>query len=210
MSGNASSATKLATARTINGTNFDGTANITTVKWGTARNIYIRDASQAHTGAAVSVDGSATEYLLLPSTITATLVGNADTATELQTPRTINGTYFSGVSNITTSYWGLSRNIYIQDATEAHTGAAVSVNGSANVNLKLPSTITATLVGNASSATKLATARTLWGRSFDGTANVSGSLSSVGTITGSGTLALVGNDDIYLKRGGVDSNSLVL
>ena len=210
LSGNASSATKLATARTINGTNFDGTANITTVKWGTARNIYIRDASQAHTGAAVSVDGSATEYLLLPSTITATLVGNADTATELQTPRTINGTYFSGVSNITTSYWGLSRNIYIQDATEAHTGAAVSVNGSANVNLKLPSTITATLVGNASSATKLATARTLWGRSFDGTSNVSGSLSGVGTITGSGTLALVGNDDIYLKRGGVDSNSLVL
>ena len=210
LSGNASSATKLATARTINGTNFDGTANITTVKWGTARNIYIRDASQAHTGAAVSVDGSATEYLLLPSTITATLVGNADTATELQTPRTINGTYFSGVSNITTSYWGVSRNIYIQDATEAHTGAAVSVNGSANVNLKLPSTITATLVGNASSATKLATARTLWGRSFDGTANVSGSLSGVGTITGSGTLTLVGNDDIYLKRGGVDSNSLVL
>ena len=210
LSGNASSATKLATARTINGTNFDGTANITTVKWGTARNIYIRDASQAHTGAAVSVDGSATEYLLLPSTITATLVGNADTATELQTPRTINGTYFSGVSNITTSYWGLSRNIYIQDATEAHTGAAVSVNGSANVNLKLPSTITATLVGNASSATKLATARTLWGRSFDGTANVSGSLSGVGTITGSGTLALVGNDDIYLKRGGADNNSLVL
>ena len=210
LSGNASSATKLATARTINGTNFDGTANITTVKWGTARNIYIRDASSAHTGAAVSVDGSATEYLMLPSTITATLVGNADTATELQTPRTINGTYFSGVSNITTSYWGVSRNIYIQDATEAHTGAAVSVNGSANVNLKLPSTITATLVGNASSATKLATARTLWGRSFDGTANVSGSLSGVGTITGSGTLALVGNDDIYLKRGGVDSNSLVL
>lgn len=210
LSGNASTATKLQTARTINGTSFDGTANITTAKWGTARNIYIRDASQAHTGAAVSVDGSATEYLLLPSTITATLVGNADTATELQTPRTINGTYFSGVSNITTSYWGVSRNIYIQDATEAHTGAAVSVNGSANVNLKLPSTITATLVGNASSATKLATARTLWGRSFDGTENVSGSLSGVGTITGSGTLALVGNDDIYLKRGGADNNSLVL
>ena len=207
---NAATATKLLNARNINGTSFNGTADITTAKWGTARNIYIRDASQAHTGAAVSVDGSATEYLLLPSTITATLVGNADTATELQTPRTINGTYFSGVSNITTSYWGLSRNIYIQDATEAHTGAAVSVNGSANVNLKLPSTITATLVGNASSATKLATARTLWGRSFDGTANVSGSLSGVGTITGSGTLALVGNDDIYLKRGGVDNNSLVL
>ena len=210
LSGNASSATKLATARTINGTSFDGTGNITTAKWGTARTIYIQDASGAHGNVGVSVDGSTNYNLKLPSTITATLVGNADTATELQTPRTINGTYFSGASNITTSYWGVSRNIYIQDASAAHTGAAVSVNGSANVNLKLPSTITATLVGNASSATKLATARTLWGRSFDGTANVSGSLSGVGTITGSGTLALVGNDDIYLKRGGVDSNSLVL
>lgn len=185
-------ANQLTTSRSINGTAFNGTANITTAKWGTARNIYIRDASQAHTGAAVSVDGSATEYLLLPSTITANLVGNADTATELQTPRTINGTYFSGVSNITTSYWGVSRKIYIQDATEAHTGAAVSVNGSANVNLKLPSTITATLVGNASSATKLATARTLWGRSFDGSANVSGDMTGVGNVTPSanGTLDL--------------------
>ena len=176
-------ANQLTTSRSINGTSFNGTANITTAKWGTARNIYIRDASQAHTGAAVSVDGSATEYLLLPSTITANLVGNADTATELQTPRTINGTYFSGVSNITTSYWGVSRKIYIQDATEAHTGAAVSVNGSANVNLKLPSTITATLSGNASTATKLQTARTLWGQSFNGTANVSGAMSGVGNIS---------------------------
>ena len=35
---------------------------------------------------------------------------------------------------------------------------------------------TGTLSGNASSATKLATARTLWGQSFDGTGNVSGGL----------------------------------
>lgn len=39
---------------------------------------------------------------------------------------------------------------------------------------------------NASSATKLQTARTLWGRSFDGTANVTGALSSVGNITNLG------------------------
>ena len=77
------------TARTINGTSFDGTANITTAKWGTARNIYIRDASQAHTGTAVSVDGSANEYLLLPSTITATLSGNASTASKWATARTL-------------------------------------------------------------------------------------------------------------------------
>lgn len=87
--GNAGSASKLLTARQINGTNFDGTANITTAKWGTARNIYIRDASQAHTGTAVSVDGSANEYLLLPSTITATLSGNASTASKWATARTL-------------------------------------------------------------------------------------------------------------------------
>lgn len=189
---NAATATKLLNARNINGTAFNGTADITTAKWGTARNIYIRDASQAHTGAAVSVDGSATEYLLLPSTITATLVGNASSATKLATARTINGTSFDGTENITTAKWGTARTIYIQDASGAHGSVGVSVDGSTNYNLKLPSTITATLSGNASTATKLQTARTLWGRSFDGSANVSGDMTGVGNVTPSanGTLNL--------------------
>ena len=38
-------------------------------------------------------------------------------------------------------------------------------------------------VGNASSATKLQTARTIWGQSFDGTQNVSGNMTGVGNIT---------------------------
>lgn len=42
------------------------------------------------------------------------------------------------------------------------------------------------LVGNAESATKLATARTLWGQSFDGTANVSGNMTGVGNISANG------------------------
>ena len=37
-------------------------------------------------------------------------------------------------------------------------------------------------VGNASSATKLMTARTIWGQSFNGTANVSGNMTDVGDI----------------------------
>ena len=51
---NVASATKLQTARTINGTLFDGTANITTAYWGTARTITL---SGAVTGSA-SVNGS--------------------------------------------------------------------------------------------------------------------------------------------------------
>lgn len=44
-------------------------------------------------------------------------------------------------------------------------------------------------VTNALTATKLQTARTLWGQSFDGTANVTGSLSSVTDIGMTGTLS---------------------
>ncbi|MEA4930421.1 MAG: tail fiber domain-containing protein [Anaerolineaceae bacterium] len=48
--GNADTATKLATARTINGTLFDGTTNITTANWGTARNITIGDTTKSVNG----------------------------------------------------------------------------------------------------------------------------------------------------------------
>ena len=40
LTGNASTATTLQTARTINGTSFNGSANITTANWGTARTIW--------------------------------------------------------------------------------------------------------------------------------------------------------------------------
>ena len=45
--------------------------------------------------------------------------------------------------------------------------------------------------GNAASATKLQTPRTLWGRSFDGTANVNGDLKAVGKIIFSNTSAFI-------------------
>ncbi len=48
---NAVSATKLLTARTINGTNFDGTGNITTVNWGTARTLTIGNSGKSVNGA---------------------------------------------------------------------------------------------------------------------------------------------------------------
>ena len=118
--------------------------------------------------------------------------GNASTATKLQTARQINGTNFDGSANITTAKWGTARTIYIRDASQAHTGTAVSVDGSANEYLLLPSTIAAALDGNATSATKLQTARTLWGQSFNGTANVSGDMTGVGAISMSGLLTANG------------------
>ena len=47
--------------------------------------------------------------------------------------------------------------------------------------------------GNAASATKLKNARTIWGQSFDGTANVSGALSGATTITASSDITTSGD-----------------
>lgn len=61
------------------------------------------------------------------------------------------------------------------------------------------------LIGNASSATKLKTARTIWGQSFDGTANISGNMTNVGSIHSSKGITLnpkdingtIGQDNAY-------------
>lgn len=122
------------------------------------------------------------------------ITGNAATAstsTKLTTARTINGTSFNGTANITTANWGTARNIGIVNSDGTGTAVTVSVNGSANVNLKLPATIKATLTGSASSLT---TARTIWGQSFNGTANVSGALSSATTISATGVISTTSLD----------------
>ena len=97
--------------------------------------------------------------------------GNAATATKLKTARTIN----------------------IQDSSATNTGTGASFDGSGNATIKLPATIKANITGNASgssgsctgnaaTATKLATARTIniqdssatntgTGASFDGSGN---------------------------------------
>lgn len=160
--------------------------------------------------------------------ITGTLTGNASTATTLQTGRTINGTTFNGSANITTSYWGTSRTFYINDPSGAHYNS-YSVNGSGNVDMYLPSTMTGfssitsttfsgSLSGNASSAstaTKLTNTRTIWGQSFNGTANVSGSLTGVASITASGNITAAGaitakssSSDIRLKKNIKEYNAL--
>ena len=58
------------------------------------------------------------------------LTGNADTASKLAAPRSINGTNFDGANGITTATWGTARNVQIGNATK-------SVNGSANVSFTL-------------------------------------------------------------------------
>ena len=97
--GNAATATALATARTIGGTSFDGTANIAVGLADTATVL-----ATARTIGGVSFNGSAN--INLPGVNTGgnqATTGNAATATKLATARTINGTSFDGTGNITIS-----------------------------------------------------------------------------------------------------------
>lgn len=130
---------------------------------------------------------------------------NVYSATKLQTARTINGTSFDGSANITTANWGTARSVGIVNSDGTGTAVTVSVNGGANVNLKLPATIKASLTGNAATATTLQTARTIWGQSFNGSANVSGALTGVTNITASGSITA---QKLYVK-GTANSNAYI-
>lgn len=152
----ATTATKLATARTIGGVSFDGSANIdlpgvnkagtqntsgnaaTATKLQTARKI-----------GGVAFDGTAD--IALPGVNAAgnqNTTGNAATATKLKTAVTIGG---------------------------------VSFDGSASINLPgVNATGNQSTSGNAGSATKLQTARTISGVSFDGSQNITLTAKNVG------------------------------
>lgn len=100
---------------------------------------------------------------------------------------------------LATQNWSFSGSIALTGALTL-TGLTVTTNG---ITVTGNSTITGTLgglttvsattfsgalSGNASTATALQTARTLWGQSFDGTANVTGALTGVTTLATSGAI----------------------
>lgn len=64
--------------------------------------------------------------------------------------------------------------------------------GKATFNGGLSGTLTGSLSGNATTATTLQTSRTIWGQSFNGAGNVSGSLTGVASITASGNITAAG------------------
>ncbi len=150
ITGNAATATRLATARTISGVAFDGTSNITL------------NNSNITNGA---------NYV--------TASGNVASATALQTPRTIAGVSFDGTQNIS-----LNNNAIINGAGYVTSSIIGSLNASNLTSgtvpdARLPGTITsnitgssASCTGNAATATKLASSRTIGGVSFNGTSNI--------------------------------------
>ena len=114
LSGNASTATELQNARTINGTSFDGTANVTV----TAASSTLTGTTLASnvTGSSLTSVGTLVN-LTVTNTITGSVSGNAGTATKLATARTISGTSFDGSANITLTTAGITEatNLYYTD-----------------------------------------------------------------------------------------------
>jgi hypothetical protein len=82
--------------------------------------------------------------------------------------------------------------ITIDKATTSKAGVM-----SATDKTKLDAALTAS--DNIATATKLATARTIWGQAFDGSANVSGNMTGVGNIAMSGVLNFDNNRGVTVK-----------
>ena len=96
--GNAATATALATARTIHGVSFDGTANIDLAEV-ISDTVGAMFSSNTETGITVTYQDADNTIDLVVSGVSDT-TGNAATATTLQTARTIGGTSFNGSANI--------------------------------------------------------------------------------------------------------------
>ena len=146
----------------------------------------------ATTSAGVTITGTATA-----TTFSGALSGNATTATTLATARTINGVSFNGSANITvtantpntltrgtyltgSNFNGSAATTWAVDATSANTASKVVARdasgnfsaGTITAALSGNATTSSSTTGNAATATTLATARTINGVSFDGSANI--------------------------------------
>ena len=106
LTGNSSTSTKLATARTINGTSFDGSANITTANWGTARTITI-----GSTGKSVNGSGNVSWSLSEIGAAAASHNHNSSYVSALGT----SGNYLTWTKN------GATNNITVPYASNADT-----------------------------------------------------------------------------------------
>lgn len=189
--GNAATATALATARAIGGVNFDGTAaitpnNITVAADATNATFYIPFFSSA-TGALQPKSDTdltynpSTNVLTVGSvsgTLTGSVTGNASTATALQTARSIGGVNFDGTANIVPTTITVANEATDTTCFPAFFVSATGdllpkTNASFTFNSNTASlactTFVGALTGNASTATALQTARAIGGVNFDGT-----------------------------------------
>ena len=183
VTGNAATATKLATARTINGVAFDGTANITVadstklpLTGGTLTGRLVASGLAVPLNERVEFNSAATG---LGWSITET---SADGVLRFQT-RTGTGAYGDQVTISTTG--GVSASAFTGNGSGLTNLNAANLGSGILPDARLSGTYTGvSITGNAATATKLATARTINGVAFDGTANITVADSTKLPLTG--------------------------
>lgn len=186
VTGNAGTATALQNARTIGGVSFDGTANITvatatggfTVSGGDlaigANNLTLTGSVGATGARATKVWATDIESTNMPT------VGGVAILTSLTAPQ------FTTIELGHASDTTLSRASAGRLAVEGVNVMTISsTDVVTNKDLTSGTNTFPTFNQNTTgSAATLTTTRTLWGQNFNGSANVTGSLTSVGDITG--------------------------
>jgi hypothetical protein len=174
LQGNATTATKLQTARNINGVPFDGSANIT-----------ITDSSKLPL-AGGTMTGNISFVAGQPwPTFNQDTTGNAATATRLQTARNINGVSFDGSANIT-----------ITDSTKLPIAGGTMTGPISFAGNQTWPTFNQNTTGNAATAAILQVPRNINGVAFDGSADITIPIADStklplagGTMTGAITFA---------------------
>lgn len=159
ITGNASTASKLSPGKKINNTLFDGSADITTAKWGASRTLTIGNKGQSVDGSE-NVSWSLSDIGALPSaggTATGNITINTSTGARYKATNGTNTVWFG--LNSSGDRWG------IYDETNGKYIVESSSSGSS-------------FLGNATSATQAAKAdqltneRTINGTKFNGSANI--------------------------------------
>ena len=123
------------------------------------------------------------------------ITGNAGTATKLQTPRAINGVLFDGTQDISLP----DPPVYSLPAASASVLGGIKVGSGLDISNSVLSvgTLNQSTTGNAATATKLQTARTINDVSFDGSADITLPLASTsvsGTVQLNNTLTSTATD----------------
>jgi hypothetical protein len=129
VTGNSSTATALATARTIHGVSFDGSANIDLSEV-ISDTVGAMFSSNTETGITVTYQDSDNTIDVVVGTLNQDTTGNSATATALETARTIGGTSFDGTANIAVALSATATAL-----ANARTIHGVSFDGTANIDL---------------------------------------------------------------------------
>ena len=137
-------------------------------------------ASNTETNITVSYDDADNTLDFVVGTLNQDTTGNAATATALQTARTIHGVSFDGTANIdlTEVVQDTVGAMFTSNTESGITVAYQDVDGTVDFTV---GTLNQDTTGNAATATALATARTIGGTSFDGTANIAVGLAATAT-----------------------------